>query len=914
VIDIGGLIFTGAVPPNTINDGDRVFWRGDSGVLASNPSLLIDFEGGVNGVCPPGLIGSTINNDAIITTPVCSLSGTGSAGFILNELPFTGSITAAPGPFEAGAPDTNNILRDENREGEHIPFVVTYDFPTNYAGGQVNWANITFDAALRTGAATGAPLVLTNNRNNSVLLTVTDTVLGATGCTQMPLIPGTHFNGGDGISPLNINFAFVPALCTISDTVQNLSMVLEYAATSPEGVLAGANPYTDDPVDDANIGAYTEVTTLEIINADTACTGQPVFTQAVQVTIDRADLDLQSTINAGNDIDVCSVIDVSVNLNELVGDTTADNLLFNLGLNDLLIVDAGNNPSTNVDADITRSGGFLDFDLASPAADNDGPLIYQFNPVTKDLSGSGTLGFRARVLDTGTLFNARVDFDTKHRSPDNGGAGSSDIDRDYNFALPFDFSTVNIRSALIDLEMLPPTIILRDQTRYTFKAHISNIGSSDAVGGRFEITLPPEMIFVSGVSTPVGITPTVGAPTASGQVINWNLSQISDLGAGEFIDIDITVDITQQSCFNSPLVPPPDDINSITEWGCGKANVQNLPNTPQLILPTPQLTLSHDLGDSFCELCKEGEIHLFVRNTGGLSLTNIDIVEDLENSGLRLSTSTTTPVSCIADEGPCTVAVQPTEIFPGTQNGSQITITPTNIPVLQNLFSAFSTAANTPQEIEIIIRVERLPPTPATPNPLESIVIADLRVNASGTFGLFCDQFSTSPQPARLTAVPDRVTLPLRQPSPTIEKLGRNVTARQIGIWTETVFGGTDDEVIWRIDLSNLGDADLEDLKLDDVLTQLGTANNFAFHSLCPNETDADGSAASSSPQGSCQAINIPPPPPPQALPDPLTDIDFGVTAVDIVQSGNQFIYLVGTILNQCENMLNTSSMLIARF
>ncbi len=883
--------FTGAVPAGSIPEGGTIFWRGDVDVLAASSSLGINFDGGSSGFCPTG---SIISNDATITA-TCAINELGNAGFILNEIPFTGSITVTGGPFEAGAPDTNNTNRDEPREGEHIPFAITYDFPAGYEGGTISWSNLSFDAAFRTGTGTGAPLILSNNRN-SVLLTVT-TPAGATACTQTPLVPVTHFVGGDGVNPLRINLAFIPSLCSVGSAVDDISILLEYVATSPEGTLSGTDPYTDDPINEENIGTYVEVTNLTIVGATPGCTGNPVFTQAVSVTIERADFDLDGDINGGSDVEVCSVYPVTVNLNELIADTTADNLLFNLGLTNLQIVDAVNIASTNVDTDITRNGGFQDFDLTSPPVDNQGPVDYQFNPITKNLSGPGSLSFNARVLDTAATFNATLSYDSKHTSPDGGG----DADQDYTFSFPFDQTAINFLQAQLDVEMLPPAIILRDQTQYTFRAHIINIGGGNAVGGRFEITLPPEMIFNAGASSsvPLGFTPTI-----AGQVISWDLSQPGmDLGPGGFIDLDIVVDITQRSCFSStPPSPAQDEISSLTDWGCGMPNLDILPNTPQVVLPTPQLTLSHDLNNSFCELCAVGEIHLFVRNTGGLSLTNIDVLENLQASGLQLVAGS---VSCISDEGNCVVAQQPTQV------GTTIPITPTHIPMLNNLFSAFSsTMDETPQQIEIIFNVNRLP------GQLEGIVVANLAVTADAQFGLFCDQLSTSPTPVRIDAVQNRAIIPLRQPAPTMQKLAKNFTANQ-NIWTDTVRGGTADEVIWRIDLQNLGDAGLQDLKLDDLINMIppDTNINFNFHSLCPTEAEANSSAINVSAQGNCKVMLAPL----QSINSPLDDIDFNlvmnpvvdIPGIDVIppDTNQRFIYLVGTILNRCENMLNTSSM-----
>ncbi|VAW68302.1 hypothetical protein MNBD_GAMMA09-1677, partial [hydrothermal vent metagenome] len=881
-VEVQGVgIFTGAVPPGTIPENGTIFWRGDTDVLGAGSSMLVNFDGGGAGVCPTG---SIINNSANITAG-CGINEIDTTGFILNDNPFTGTIAVTGGPFEAGAPDTNNINRDENREGEFIPFTITYTFPAGYEGGSVNWDNLTYNAELRSGEATGSPLVLSNNRDR-VLLTVT-TPSGATSCTQTPLTKDVDFTGGEGVNPLNINFAFLPQLCGIGvvpgTPVDDITVRLEYVATSPEGVLAGGNPYVDDPVNDANIGTYLETTTLTVVGGTPGCSGNNVFTQAVSVSIDRADLDLTGDINNGNAIEVCSVVPVNINLNELVADTTADNLLFNLGLSNLQIVDGANAASANVDADITRNGGFSAFSLTSPPVDNLGPVDYQLLPITADLSGPGSLSFNARVLDISTTFNATVSFDSKHTSPDNGGAGGSDADQDYSFSLSD--APVTFLSASLDLELLPPAIILRDQTSYSFRAHIVNTGDGEAAGGLFEITLPPEMNYVSSTTTPAGATAVV-----TGQTVTWTFADTSagDLKPGEFIDIDIVVSITQASCFNSGI-PAQDEMVSVTDWGCGLSNRLTLPNTPGIILPPAQLTLNHDLNDSFCELCSEGEIHLFVTNTGGLSLTNVDVIEDLLVSGLEMVPGS---MNCIADEGACNVAVEP------VQAGTTITITPTNIPLLSNLYSAFSPTVGTPQQIEIIFRVQRPIGT------RESIVTDDLSVAADAQFGLFCDQLSATP--VRISAAQNRVTIPLRQPAPTIQKQARNVTANQ-DVWRDTVYGGTADQVIWRVDIQNLGNADLQDLKFDDVINMIppDTNINFDFHSLCLNETDADNSAVAGNTQGSCQAMTNP-----QQILPPLDDITFpppSVPPVDIPQNEGRFIYLVGVILNRCENMRNNA-------
>jgi len=47
-----------------------------------------------------------------------------------------------------------------------------------------------------------------------------------------------------------------------------------------------------------------------------------------------------------------------------------------------------------------------------------------------------------------------------------------------------------------------------------------------------------------------------------------------------------------------------------------------------------QLLVRHDPTSSFCKLCNQGEVHLIVLNNGGVLLTNVNVVENLQNSGL----------------------------------------------------------------------------------------------------------------------------------------------------------------------------------------------------------------------------------------------------------------------------------------
>ena len=274
---------------DTIPDGATIIWRGDRADLTPLPSLQIDYIAGAAGVCP---VGQTITNTATVDYAACGINNDDSDGFILSESPAGGAITnilvGGDGNFEAGALDSNGVSRDEIREGEQIPFTVTYSFPAGFNG---TWAGTRFTAELRSAAGTGVPLVLSNNRTDVHLLItrISDAAL----ICNLDLNPATDFTGGDGSAPLVITdfsaIAGCPTLIPLN--MQDHNMILTYSATSPEGDLDANN----NSQNDNNVGGYLENTTLAVAGGPLSCLGNTDFIQAVNVNIERAALDLTAT-------------------------------------------------------------------------------------------------------------------------------------------------------------------------------------------------------------------------------------------------------------------------------------------------------------------------------------------------------------------------------------------------------------------------------------------------------------------------------------------------------------------------------------------------------------------------------------------------------------------------------------------
>ena len=110
--------------------------------------------------------------------------------------------------------------------------------------------------------------------------------------------------------------------------------------------------------------------------------------------------------------------------------------------------------------------------------------------------------------------------------------------------------------------------------------------------------------------------------------------------------------------------------------------------------PSTFNVVSHDLANSYCELCGVGQIRVNVSNPDSQNLTNISVTEDLSASGLEY-----VPGSTIFNGSP---AADPTIV------GSVLTWTPAEIPGLNTLaggathlivFQVRATSAGTEEDL-----------------------------------------------------------------------------------------------------------------------------------------------------------------------------------------------------------------------
>lgn len=306
--------------------------------------------------------------------------------------------------------------------------------------------------------------------------------------------------------------------------------------------------------------------------------------------------------------------------------------------------------------------------------------------------------------------------------------------------------------------------------------------------------------------------------------------------------------------------------------------------------------ISHNLTFSYCELCGIGQVSIVLTNPSNVVLNNLAVTENLGASGLTRVAGTTT---YSVNGGAFAATGDP--LVSGA-SGEVLTWTPAQIPALGN-FAAWLDDLNPAQTIEIRFQVRRN--TPAFNQ--EGLVIASRLISASVNYDLNIVSCPAALNP--YSASTGANTLPLREPNPVLSKLGRNVDAAQgAGSYAATVYGNTNDDVIWRVRVHNGGNAALQDLKFNDLMT----AGNFTISYACPTEAAATAVANNDgvNPGGTgCvpatnTITNFP-------VSDPFgtPGNDQPAAFVDATIGGNADIFLVGKIINACNaNTTNTAS------
>jgi len=294
----------------------------------------------------------------------------------------------------------------------------------------------------------------------------------------------------------------------------------------------------------------------------------------------------------------------------------------------------------------------------------------------------------------------------------------------------------------------------------------------------------------------------------------------------------------------------------------------------------------HDLAASFCELCEEGTVRIVVESPfdqgdGVGDLSELVVTGDLGSSGLTYVPGST------SFSGTGISVPAPVEPSVGGPDGSVLTWDlSSGGPVLEPRPGGVGSR----EALVIEFQVER-----AGGLSEEGLVLADRTIEAFVELSPECspgDRFTGSTGPD---------VLPLREPEPEVIKTGRNVDAGQgAGSYSNPVYAHENDDVIWRIEVRNPGQADLQDFVFSDSIAP----GNFDIDWVCDDEADAAAAAGGAAPAG-CVALG--------GTTTTISDFDVraafgggGDPYVVAPAGGSGFYYLVGVVTDSCTDRTNT--------
>ncbi|MBA3581949.1 MAG: DUF11 domain-containing protein [Gammaproteobacteria bacterium] len=879
----GGAVIT-VGPINGLDAGDVIEWRGDREDLTPVPSITINFGTQCTGLIPPQTAPATINNNAtlVYNSGTCPINDTAGAALVLNESPVNTAVqnfAISAGPFETGRPDTDGVSGNETNEGEHITYTATYDFAAPFGGG---WSGTSFDAEMGTGAGglPGAPLELVDPAGATVGVRLQVININTNAVLINRNLNAGEVVGGNGAGAMSIDLSFIAG--EIGDAnMQDYRLIIAYTVTAPEGNLTAAS--TGNPTNEVNIGNRTERVTLNVAGGPASCSGGSDFTQGLNFDLERADITIAANIvdNGGGLVDVCGPATATVALTGPAAGLSADNLR-------VFIDNNANYTLPNSAASFTYGGTGNLSGLAKTYNFAGGDVAINTTTITQNINGNNTISFPVTLLNSASrTLTGYVQFDSKHTSPD---IGAAENDRDYNAATNdarYTFTVTPASSgAVLDIEFFPPNMLLADTSNYTWRVKVTNTGAGALTNAVFTNDVPAPF-------SPVGATsnPAIPGPSIAGQTLTWNNLSIASGASQEF---DITMSLPQGGGCNigNPNI-------ATVRNACATGGVLVARNGPNVVFPPVSLELLHR-STSYCELCREGTVELVVRNAGAINLYNLIISESLTGSGLEYVPGSST----VQVEG----AGAPVAINNPSIAGSVLTWTSAQAAAAfgaANPFTRlFSDITGIPSEFVLRFRVRSSAADPI------NLLTATRNIQATGDYELFCGDPDDPSTPAldESETISSIFQVPLRQPLPTLTKQGRNISALQDATqYTSPVYGGTDDIVVWRVNVANsnsISSADLEDMLINDTITT--NATNFTLQWMCPTEAaatatanflDGLGGAVHASCIAYTSSYNVQDPFGNPGNSDPI-DISRGVTAS---------IFYVGTIQNLCTNPVNSS-------
>ncbi|MFA0791604.1 isopeptide-forming domain-containing fimbrial protein [Microbulbifer echini] len=295
----------------------------------------------------------------------------------------------------------------------------------------------------------------------------------------------------------------------------------------------------------------------------------------------------------------------------------------------------------------------------------------------------------------------------------------------------------------------------------------------------------------------------------------------------------------------------------------------NCPSSPDN--PSFFNILDHSYSNSWCELCGDGQVTIEIDVPGIRSgfngtqhIENIVVTENLGTSQLEYI-----PGSTWVSSGAIL---------------SEPTISGTTLRWDQNDLSALA-ARNENTSLRITFGVR------SRADREEDLVNNNRTINATASFD-YCGDSAIDT---------DSMELAIREPLPSIDKRGRNIDAGQTN-YTNNVYGNINDDVIWRIAISNGGAADMQDVRFDDLMTNPNMDINYACSSQTAALSIANNNGNNPGATGCVSASNN------------INNFELngsfsgGSGRTDIPANSTLNIYLVGKVNTSCSDGTNTVS------
>jgi len=765
--------------------GDLVEWNipspGSGGVTET---LTIDFTAPED-FC---LGGTTLVNTAAVqpatSTQTCTVDGgSGSAGILLANVPDPEnsdafSFTVTGGPFETGAPDDGDAVREDPVEGEFIPHEVSYNFPSPYPG-------------------------VWNDPNDGESSRFTDDFGGLAG---QALVPGTAvidlFEDGSPVvqnepvppasilqdsGQLVIGLGFIEGLLgdnNVGSTSADRQLVIRYETTVPDSELGGDTSLT--------VGIESQLLIKDGSGGSGACAGtQPnpddvIFTVPASFQVERAATDVAVTrLDGATTADVCEVMPVRIDLGN-GNDQQAADLLTQLatdGTDYTFLARTGFGGQFNdtfLDEDLAASGGPT-WTFADPEAELTGGTI----DVDVRLEPGAPTGFGA-----GTPLTANVDFDDNETTLPTAGRA---------FSTSGAFTPGEVRQGDLSIQTTPQQLFVTgNQVEWTI--FLTNGGTGDALNVRVQNEIPMELglnlAATNAINGSCGGEPLV-ATNPSGDLMQWDVARVP---AATTCEIIVVADVTDSTGCSIP-----DGSSRIAgEWGCGGTFVQQgslsgpfsdplADNSPNFRFAEPELRLDHQT--AFCELCDDtGVVELLVRNIGASRIEDVEVIDELPTGvGIDLVPGS---VEFSTDGG---ATFSPAAAPPTDLGAGQYRFTPAGIPPLAELFT-LSEAGEGPAEVIIRYNITSDEGTLPGPHPV--------RATAKGDRPCDGQTFNFGPR---------QDLIEVHQPDITVAKTGVNVSNDRTGD-PEFVVGLPGETVEWTIAITNNGRHNTRQTRLRDVL------------------------------------------------------------------------------------------------